>query len=108
MPSSKVNYRPLGPSSRLTGQSVTPFYLEDRKTRVSVARIGSQLFAFDDMCPHDGCQLSAGILTGTTLMCPCDGSQFDITTGAVQRGPSTLALPTYEVREQDGEIAVRI
>ena len=27
--------------------------------------------------------------------------------GAVQRGPSAKPLPTYEVREQQGEIAVR-
>jgi nitrite reductase/ring-hydroxylating ferredoxin subunit len=41
-------------------------------------------------------------------MCQCHGSRFDITTGAVLRGPSLRALATYEVRELDGEIQVRI
>jgi nitrite reductase/ring-hydroxylating ferredoxin subunit len=52
--------------------------------------------------------LSAGLLTGTTLMSQYDGSQFDVRTGAVLRGPATAAVRTYDVREQDGKIQVRI
>lgn len=44
-----------------------------------------------------GLPLSAGLLTGTTIMCQCHGSQFDVTTGAVLRGPATDGLGTYEV-----------
>ena len=36
--------------------------------------------------------LSGGLLTGTTLMCQCHGSRFDITTGAVIDGPATEPL----------------
>ena len=52
--------------------------------------------------------LSGGLLTGTTLMSQCDGSQFDVTSGAVLRGPAKSALKTYEVREQNGKIQVRV
>ena len=52
--------------------------------------------------------LSAGLLTGKTLMCQCDGSQFDVGSGRVLRGPATIALATYEVREENGEIQVRV
>lgn len=96
-----------GPSGQLSDHAVNPYCLADCKLRVSVARVDGKLFNFDDLCPHDGSQLSAGILTGTGLMCPCEGSLFDIATGAVQRGPSTKPLPTHQVREQQGEIAVR-
>jgi nitrite reductase/ring-hydroxylating ferredoxin subunit len=41
-------------------------------------------------------------------MCQCDGSQFDVTKGAVLRGPAIAALAMYEVREQGGEIQVRV
>ena len=42
-------------------------------------------------------------------MCPCHGSKYDITSGAVLRGPGDLNRShTYEVREQDGKIQVRI
>ena len=46
-------------------------------------------------------------LTGTTLMCQCHGSRFDITTGAVINGPATRRLHVYEVQEIAGGIRVR-
>ena len=105
---STVEYRSLGKSAQLPDKAVNPYYVDERKLRVSVARIGDKLFAFDDLCTHEGCQLSAGILTGTTLMCPCHGSQFDVASGAVPRVPAKRPLTTYEVREQDGQIEVRV
>jgi 3-phenylpropionate/trans-cinnamate dioxygenase ferredoxin component len=105
---STAEFRTLGKSAQLADKAVNPYYVHDRKLRVSVARVGDGLFAFDDLCTHEGCQLSAGILTDTTLMCPCHGSQFDITSGAVLRGPAKRPLTTYEVREQGGEIEVRV
>jgi nitrite reductase/ring-hydroxylating ferredoxin subunit len=105
---SKAEFRSLGKSDRLRDNYVNPYYLEDLKHRVSVARVAGKLYAFDDLCTFDSVPLSAGLLTGTTLMCQCDGSQFDVPTGRVLRGPATLPLVTYEVREQDGEIQVRV
>ena len=46
--------------------------------------------------------------TGTTIMCQCHGSRFDISTGAVINGPATKELKMYEVREVEGSIHVRI
>ena len=103
-----IEFRSLGKSGQLPDNYVNPYYVSDLKQRVSVARVGNKLYAFNDLCTHEGCQLSAGLLTGTTLMCPCDGSQFDVATGAVLRGPAKLALVTYEVREREGEIEVRV
>jgi 3-phenylpropionate/trans-cinnamate dioxygenase ferredoxin subunit len=108
MPVSAIEYRSLGKSDQLPVNSVNPYYVDERKLRVSVARIGDKLFAFDDLCTHEGCQLSAGMLTGTTLMCPCHGSQFDVASGAVLRGPAKQPLTTYDVREQGGQIEVRV
>jgi nitrite reductase/ring-hydroxylating ferredoxin subunit len=108
MSASSADFRNLGKSDGLPDNYVNPFYLDDLKRRVSVARVAGQLYAFDDLCTHDSVPLSAGLLTGKTLMCQCDGSQFDVTSGAVQRGPATQPLATYEVREQDGAIQVRI
>ena len=105
-PSSKTAFRTLGDAGNLRDNDVNPYYLEDLKHRVSVARVGGKLYAFDDI--YDGYPLSAGLLTGTTLMSQCDGSQFDVKTGAVLRGPAKGPLGTYEVREQDGKIQVRV
>jgi nitrite reductase/ring-hydroxylating ferredoxin subunit len=57
-------------------------------TKVSVANSSGHLYAFDDTCTHMGCSLAHGELDGTTVTCPCHGSQFDVTSGNVLRGPA--------------------
>jgi 3-phenylpropionate/trans-cinnamate dioxygenase ferredoxin component len=101
-------FRTLGPSDQLPNDFVVPYYLEDRKHRVSVARVADKLYAFDDLCTHEACPLSAGLLTGTTIMCQCHGSRFDVTSGAVINGPATEPLGVYETQEVDGNIQARI
>jgi 3-phenylpropionate/trans-cinnamate dioxygenase ferredoxin subunit len=101
--------RALGPSDAIADGSAVPYYLGNRKLRVSVARAAERLYAFDDLCTcaEEACPLSAGLLTGTTIMCQCHGSRFDITTGAVVNGPATEPLQVYEVSEVDGTIQLR-
>ena len=103
---SNTAFRTLDDASKLRENDVNPYYLENLKHRVSVARIGGKLFAFDDI--YEGYPLSGGLLTGMTLMSQYDGSQFDLKTGAVLRGPATAPLRMYDVREQDGKIEVRL
>jgi 3-phenylpropionate/trans-cinnamate dioxygenase ferredoxin component len=101
--------RTVGRGDALPADFVVPYYLEDRKLRISVARVDGSLYAFDDLCTcaERPCPLSGGLLTGTTIMCQCHGSRFDITTGAVVNGPATEALGVYEVQEVDGNIQIR-
>jgi nitrite reductase/ring-hydroxylating ferredoxin subunit len=106
-PATGRGFRTVGDARALPDNYVNPYYLEDLKKRVSVARVGGKLYAFDDLCKHEGCPLSAGLLTGTTLMCQCHGSQYNLTSGAVLRGPATEGLTIYEVREQGGKIEIR-
>jgi nitrite reductase/ring-hydroxylating ferredoxin subunit len=71
-------------------------------TKVSIASTGGRLFAFDNTCTHRGCSLGEGELAGTTVTCPCHGSQFDVTSGAVIRGPAQQPVRSRLV-EVDGE-----
>ena len=57
-------------------------------TKVNVANANGHLYAFDDTCTHMGCSLAHGELEGTTVTCACHGRQFDVTSGAVLRGPA--------------------
>jgi 3-phenylpropionate/trans-cinnamate dioxygenase ferredoxin subunit len=104
-----ARFRTLDEAAKLPDDDVRPYYLEDLKRRVSTARVEGTLYAFDDLCTcaDERCPLSSGLLRGTTLMCQCHGSQFDIRSGAVLRGPATQALATYETRVADGQIEVR-
>src|SRR5687767_2653796 len=71
-------------------------------TKVNVASAGGHLYAFDDTCTHAGCSLAKGKLDGTTVTCPCHGSQFDVTSGAVLRGPAKRPVRSRAV-QVDGE-----
>ncbi len=57
-------------------------------TQVAVASVAGTLHALDDTCPHRGCSLAKGKLEVTVVTCPCHGSQFDVTSGALLRGPA--------------------
>lgn len=96
----------LGRADELAERYVNPYYIEALKRRVAVARVADRLYAFDDI--YNEQPLSAGLLQGTTIMSQSDGSQFDVASGAVLRGPATLALATHAARERDGWIEVAI
>jgi 3-phenylpropionate/trans-cinnamate dioxygenase ferredoxin subunit len=105
----RSTFRPVGPGDAIPDGFVVPYYLEDIKRRISVARVGKGLYAFDDLCTcaERACPLSGGLLTGTAIMCQCHGSRFDVTSGAVITGPATEPLKVYEVREARDGIQIR-
>ncbi|HXY53009.1 MAG TPA: Rieske (2Fe-2S) protein [Terriglobales bacterium] len=102
-------FRTIGRSEAIPNEFVVPYYLEDRKLRISIARVKNRLYAFDDLCTCSpaACPLSAGLLAGMTIMCQCHGSRFDLATGAVMNGPATKALKVYEVEEIEGSVRIR-
>ena len=101
-----AGFRTVGDGGKLPDGWVNPYYLEDRKHRISVARVGDDLYAFDDL--YAGLPLSAGLLEGAVIMSQGDGSQFDLRDGSVVRGPASSPLTTYDVEEVEGQIRVRV
>ena len=67
-------------------------------TSVNVVKADGQLYAFDDTCTHAGCSLANGELNGTTVTCACHGSQFDVTSGVVLRGPAQRPVRSRAVQ----------
>ena len=76
--------------------------------RLTVARAGGALYAFDDTCTHMGCSLAQGHLEGTRVTCRCHGSQFNVATGEVLRGPAARPIRSYEVRVDGGALQVAL
>jgi nitrite reductase/ring-hydroxylating ferredoxin subunit len=76
--------------------------------RIAIAKVGDAFYAFGDTCTHQGCSLAQGDLDGTTVTCPCHGSEFDVTTGEVVRGPAREPVPSYPVRIEDGLLRVGV
>jgi nitrite reductase/ring-hydroxylating ferredoxin subunit len=75
-------------------------------TNVNVASVNGQLYAFDDTCTHTGCSLARGRLQRTTVTCGCHGSQFDVTTGAVLRGPAQRPERSRAVQVEGDDLLV--
>ena len=74
---------------------------------VLLVRKERQLHALADRCSHRGCSLHKGKLNpDDTITCPCHGSTFRFD-GSIVKGPATSPQPTYEVRQNDGNIEIR-
>jgi Rieske Fe-S protein len=58
--------------------------------------------AFSAVCTHVGC-LCNKVANGT-IDCPCHGSEFKITNGAVVTGPAPAPLPPRTISVSDGKI----
>ncbi len=58
--------------------------------------------AFSAMCTHQGC--TVGGVANDVIVCPCHGSRFDASTGAVINGPATRPLPQVPVVARAGEV----
>jgi 3-phenylpropionate/trans-cinnamate dioxygenase ferredoxin component len=76
--------------------------------RVAVANVRGTLHAFGDTCTHLQCSLAEGNLDGTVVTCACHGSQFDVTTGEVLRGPAQKPVQSYAARVEDEALEIEI
>lgn len=63
---------------------------------------GQEFRAFTSTCTHQGCPVDK--VQQNTISCPCHGSQFDASTGAVKQGPAKKPLPGKQIAVQDGKI----
>jgi Rieske Fe-S protein len=63
-----------------------------------------QYEGFSAVCTHVGCILSE--VADGTIDCPCHGSEFKITNGAVVTGPAPSPLPKKQIKVVDGQVVL--
>ena len=82
--------------------------LEMPPYHVLVARVGGELFAIEDSCPHSGWSLCEGAIENGRVICPGHGWEIDLASGQVVIPPGDdLRVERYDVREEEGAIVVR-
>jgi nitrite reductase/ring-hydroxylating ferredoxin subunit len=68
-------------------------------------RKGDEVFAFGNVCPHEGGSLSEGWVEGEIAVCPLHGWEFDVRSAACMTVPGESA-GHYVVSVEDGEVFV--
>ena len=97
----------VGAADAVAEGHATAFEVEG--ARIGVARVEGRLYAFSDVCTHQGCNLTAGDdLDGTEITCECHGSVFAVDSGEVRNGPAARPIETYGAREVDGQIQIEV
>lgn len=76
-------------------------------TLIAVINYNGEYFAIEDVCTHDGGQLTGGEVQGDEIICPRHGAVFCIRTGKALEAPAYEPIPTFPVRVEGGEIQVR-
>ncbi|MEE9285249.1 MAG: non-heme iron oxygenase ferredoxin subunit [Dehalococcoidia bacterium] len=75
-------------------------------TRVAIANVSGQLYAFGAECTHMGGPLDEGFLEEGLLQCPWHAGTFDVAKGEAVDAPASGAIPTFSVRVQGDDIEV--
>ncbi len=73
-----------------------------------LANVEGTVYAVDDMCTHEDASLYKGSLHGDCVKCPLHGSRFRLASGEALDDPAEVALNTYAVKLEDGNILVAI
>ena len=103
--------------AKVAGSPIQSEALKDNQFRVAAVPPGSASLVGDAAvfnvaggfcatqakCTHRGGPLNEGKLDGSTVTCPWHGSQFNVCTGAVLRGPATEPVKRYRV-VVDGDV----
>jgi nitrite reductase/ring-hydroxylating ferredoxin subunit/uncharacterized membrane protein len=84
-----------------------PRRVEVDGTPVLLLRQGDRIRAIGATCPHLGGPLDEGPIEGDTVTCPWHGSVFCLDDGALIHGPAMTPVAAYEVRVEDGRVAIR-
>lgn len=96
----------VGPANAVSDGDMKAFDVGELK--VAVANVAGTLYAFGDICTHRQCPLHKGELEDTRVTCPCHGSQFDVTSGAVLGGPAEEPVGSYPIRVEDNAIQIEV
>ena len=73
---------------------------------VAVFNLDGEFYAIEDVCTHDGGEITSGIVEGCEIVCPRHGARFCIKTGKVESPPAYEDIVSFLVRVSNGRIEV--
>jgi len=100
-----VKWIDVGPTADLQdGEAIS---IPVGRRMIAVVRTGEQYFAIEDVCTHDGAELTGGDIEGTEIICPRHGARFCLRTGQALSPPAYEPVRVFETKVSDGRLWVR-
>jgi 3-phenylpropionate/trans-cinnamate dioxygenase ferredoxin component len=94
-----------GPAEELRdGHAVS---ISTGRRMIAVARSGGAYFAIEDICTHDGAELTGGAIEGTEIICPRHGARFCLRTGEALSPPAYEPVRVFATKIEGGHLWVR-
>jgi thiosulfate dehydrogenase [quinone] large subunit len=91
--------QPIGPASDVpVGQAASFTDPSSGDPSLVIHPAAGTFVAFDAVCPHAGCTVGYDPAQ-KVIACPCHGSQFNASTGAVEVGPAATGLRKLGIAE---------
>jgi 3-phenylpropionate/trans-cinnamate dioxygenase ferredoxin subunit len=84
-----------------------PATVELDDTTIAVFNVDGAYYAIQDVCTHDGEELTGGPVDGDQIICPRHGARFCLRTGAALTPPAYEPVHCFPVRIEGGVVQVR-
>jgi len=84
-----------------------PVHVEIDGTHIAVFKLDEAFYAIEDICTHDGGQLTGGCIENDQIVCPRHGARFSIKTGEALTAPAYEPTAIFPVRIKNGMVQVR-
>ncbi len=82
--------------------------VEVKGKEILVANVNGKIYAIGDVCTHEECSLSDGMLQNDIVVCPCHYAHFDLKTGKNVEKPFTGETindePSYQVKIEGKDV----
>jgi 3-phenylpropionate/trans-cinnamate dioxygenase ferredoxin subunit len=100
-----VKWIDAGPTADLhSGEAIS---IPVGRRMIAVVRSGDEYFAIEDVCTHDGAELTGGEVEGAEIICPRHGARFCLRTGQALSAPAYEPVRVFETKITDGRLWVR-
>ncbi|HMD74017.1 MAG TPA: non-heme iron oxygenase ferredoxin subunit [Steroidobacteraceae bacterium] len=94
-----------GPAADLgEGQSIS---VAVGRRMVAVVRSAGEVFAIEDVCTHDGAELTGGEIEAGQIVCPRHGARFCLRTGQALTPPAYEPVRVFATKIEAGRLWVR-
>ena len=75
---------------------------------ILISKVDGKYYATGAKCSHFGAPLEKGMLFDNKVVCPLHAAAFSVKDGQPDQGPVFKGIPTYEIREENGVLHVKV